>query len=1405
MRHRATTTNSAWISKIICSQRMVALGLLTLFLSACGGGGGSGSITDNVAPEPSSDGIPPTLTEVKIYNGQNLGATAELGQRVTVEFTSDEPLMTPKVIIGGVSVTVTGSTRNWEASRNMNQDDVDGMIAFSIAFSDPSGEVGVDVAASTDDSSVEYCAEGCIVETPKDPIVGRWKLSPIAGALGVGPSAGDTSWFATGEADISGARACHFDDEYYFGEDGTFKQTLGAETWVEVWQGATAEGCATPVAPHDGTVVASYSMTDASGDTPAKLTISGLGAHLGLAKVVNGAELASPGDAPKSVTYDVALLAADGSSMTVRVNSGPGVWEFKLVKIPPSPVVGAWKLAPVAGALGVGPAAGDTSWFSTGEADVAGARACHFDDIYYFAPDGTFSQTLGSQTWVEVWQGAAAEGCATPVAPHNGSANATYSITDASDDKPGQLIIQGMGAHLGLAKVINGAELASPGDAPASITYDVAQLAADGTSMTVRVNFGPGVWEFKLVKIPPSPLIGNWKLAPVAGALGVGPGAGDTSWFATGEADVAGARACHFDDVYNFGADGSFKQTLGTQTWVEVWQGAAAEGCAAPVAPHDGSAKATYSMIEATADSDAQLVIYGLGAHLGLAKVVNGSELADPGDAPSSVTYDVATLAADGTSMTVRVNFGPGVWEFKLVKILPVKPSPLHGSWKLAPVAGALGVGPSAGDTSWFTTGEADVAGARGCHFDDIYTFGTDGSFTQTLGEQTWVEGWQGASAEGCGSPVAPHDGTASATYTMTEGKGDSNATLEIEGIGAHLGLAKVINGGELASPGDAPASVTYDVALLAADGSNMTVRVDIGGGVWEFKLAKIAGSDSAGDDASDAAEASPLAGPWGVFGGAEADPETYTYSNPAGAESWSGFANENTALYPFNFPNGGSITFTGAVPSGGDANVRFKFERAPHPDVDPAFETDAVVVSGATEATYTITFAAQDVANTFSSFLMYVTERDLPVVIKDVKVIAAGAADESTPASPYAGPWGSFGNAVSDADTKTYSFPTGAEGWAGFANDNSALYPFSFPHGGTITFTGSVPSGGAVNVNFKFERLPHPDVDPAFATDAATVTGATDATYKITIAPQDAANTFSSLLMYIAENDIDVVIKDVMVEAHTNSLFAGPWGSFGNATADADTKTYSFPTGAETWAGFANENSSLYPFGFQHGGSITFTGSVPSGGDVNVSFKFERMPHPDVDPAFATDAVTVSGVLEVTYTIAIAPQNAANTFSSLLMYIVENDVDVTIKNVLVTANANSLYAQPWGPFGNATADTETSTYSFPSGAETWAGFANDNSSLYPYSFANGGTITFKAAVPSGGDVNISFKFERLPHPDVDPAFTTDAVTVSGASETSHTVTIAPQDAGNTFSSLLMYIAENDLDVVVKQVLVTAN
>ncbi|MEC8499168.1 MAG: hypothetical protein VXY48_04170, partial [Pseudomonadota bacterium] len=295
------------------------------------------------------------------------------------------------------------------------------------------------------------------------------------------------------------------------------------------------------------------------------------------------------------------------------------------------------------------------------------------------------------------------------------------------------------------------------------------------------------------------PLVGEWMLDG-EGAAGVGPTAGSMEWWST-NADVVSERACWFDDLFAFSLDGTFQNIQGETTWVEAWQGGA-DSCAAPVSPHDGSNPATWAWDE----SAGTITINGKGAHLGLAKAVNGEELSSSGSAPDSITYTILTLTADGMNLTVTLETAPGVWwTFNLAK-KPV--SPFVGNWKLDG-EGAAGVGPTAGSMEWWST-NADVVAERACWFDDVYAFGSDGSFSNIFGEDTWVEAWQGGS-DSCAAPVAPHDGSAAATFSHDEEAG----TLTITGKGAHLGLPKAVNGQELSSSGSAPDSITYQILTL--------------------------------------------------------------------------------------------------------------------------------------------------------------------------------------------------------------------------------------------------------------------------------------------------------------------------------------------------------------------------------------------------------------------------------------------------------------------------------------------------------------------------------------------------------------------------------------------------------------
>ena len=318
-------------------------------------------------------------------------------------------------------------------------------------------------------------------------------------------------------------------------------------------------------------------------------------------------------------------------------------------------------------------------------------------------------------------------------------------------------------------------------------------------------------------------LEGTWKMVEEAGALGVGPAVGDTSWWNC-DATCVTDRACYYDDTYVFNPDGTFNNVLGAQTWVEGWQGGS-DACGTPVAPYDGSASATY-----TYDSAAGTVtLNGTGAYIGLAKANNAGELPNVA-VPSSITYNVTFL--DANTISVYVESGAGVfWQYKLERVGATS-SPIEGTWKMAEEAGALGVGPAVGDTSWWNCDDACVT-ERACYYDDTYVFNSDGSFSNVLGTDTWVEGWQGGS-DACGTPVAPYDGSASATYTYDSAAG----TVTVNGTGAYIGLAKANNAGELPNVA-VPTSITYNVTFV--DANTMTVYVEAGAGVfWQYKLVKI-------------------------------------------------------------------------------------------------------------------------------------------------------------------------------------------------------------------------------------------------------------------------------------------------------------------------------------------------------------------------------------------------------------------------------------------------------------------------------------------------------------------------------------------------------------------------------------
>jgi hypothetical protein len=223
-----------------------------------------------------------------------------------------------------------------------------------------------------------------------------------------------------------------------------------------------------------------------------------------------------------------------------------------------------------------------------------------------------------------------------------------------------------------------------------------------------------------------------------------------------------------------------------------------------------------------------------------------------------------------------------------------------EGTWSFTPTAGAFMVGPGQGTGNYYTSSLADVT-TRDCLFDDEYVFNADGSFENVLGSDTWLESWQaGAPAEGCGTPIAPHDGTNPATWSF-----NPSGTITIVGDGAFLGLAKVTNTNELGDPVDD--TITY--TLTSITNTNMTLDIQLTSGAWwRFLLTKQA---AAGSDAT----LSSLEVDSTAISGFSTVTTSYTYEVAVGAS-----IPQITAATPTDANANTSITQATSIP--GDATV---------------------------------------------------------------------------------------------------------------------------------------------------------------------------------------------------------------------------------------------------------------------------------------------------------------------------------------------------------------------------------------------------------------------------------------------------------------------------------------------------
>jgi hypothetical protein len=121
-----------------------------------------------------------------------------------------------------------------------------------------------------------------------------------------------------------------------------------------------------------------------------------------------------------------------------------------------------------------------------------------------------------------------------------------------------------------------------------------------------------------------------------------------------------------------------------------------------------------------------------------------------------------------------------------------------------------------------------------------------------------------------------------------------------------------------------------------------------------------------------------------GVFAGAIWNNGVFEF--PSSADAWAGFANNTTSIYPIELPDGGKITFTAST-EGTDIDVQFRFEFNPHPNVDPAYDSEIITVSGTSAKEYSVDIPSQG-ENTYSSLIFYLKTRDQKLTASDFKII---------------------------------------------------------------------------------------------------------------------------------------------------------------------------------------------------------------------------------------------------------------------------------------------------------------------------------------------------------------------------------------------------------------------------------
>jgi hypothetical protein len=160
-------------------------------------------------------------------------------------------------------------------------------------------------------------------------------------------------------------------------------------------------------------------------------------------------------------------------------------------------------------------------------------------------------------------------------------------------------------------------------------------------------------------------IIGDWRLAPEAGAISHGPSQFDYSYWQNDADDVLNYY-CLFDDIYSFGLNGVFNNIVypNTASQLAMWPEIIGDQCSNPISQVEESNTGTYNYDPVLEE----VTLYGQGVYIGQhwASYTN-SEGTPLIPIPSSITYSVYEISE--TRMELHLNGTPNglYWRFILV------------------------------------------------------------------------------------------------------------------------------------------------------------------------------------------------------------------------------------------------------------------------------------------------------------------------------------------------------------------------------------------------------------------------------------------------------------------------------------------------------------------------------------------------------------------------------------------------------------------------------------------------------------------------------------------------------------------------------------------------------------------